>query len=272
MRVVTVNVNGIRAASRRGAIPWLQQAAPDVLCLQEVRASDTELAKVLAEAGLGHWSVVHTEGDAKGRAGVAVASREPHAATAVGLDGDFVDAGRWVEAVVTTEAGPVTVASTYVHTGEAGTDRQVVKYAFLDAMTRRLDRASAGDELMVVTGDLNIAHREADLKNWKGNLRKSGFLPEERAYLDRWFDGDAWVDVQRRHVGDVAGPYSWWSWRGKAFDNDSGWRIDYQLATRPLAAVVTDAHVGRAPTYAARWSDHAPVVVDYDLGLLSTPS
>jgi len=268
MRLVTVNVNGIRAAARRGMVQWLAQARPDVLTLQEVRADDVELGKVLADAGLAHWSVAHTEGAAKGRAGVAVVSRDPHTAVRVGIDGEFADDGRWVEADLATDAGPLTVVSAYVHTGEADTDRQVVKYAFLDAMTRRLDRGAADGAAMVVTGDLNIAHREADLKNWKGNLKKSGFLPDERAYLDRWFEADAWVDVQRRHAGDVAGPYSWWSWRGKAFDNDAGWRIDYQIASRRLAATARDAYVDRAPTYAARWSDHAPVVVDYDLTAL----
>jgi exodeoxyribonuclease-3 len=265
VRVVSVNVNGVRAAARRGAVPWLLASQPDVLCLQEVRASDADLAKVLADAGWAHWSVAHTEGSAKGRAGVAVASREPHLVQRVGLDGEFADAGRWVEVDLTTDAGVLTIASVYVHTGEAGTDRQEVKYAFLDAMTRRMGRAAEADALMLVTGDLNIAHREADLKNWKGNLTKSGFLEPERAYLDRWFDDDGWVDVHRRHVGNVTGPYTWWSWRGKAFDNDAGWRIDYQLATRRLAATVTRASVGRAPSYAERWSDHAPVVVDYAL-------
>ena len=265
MRVVTANVNGIRAAARRGMLPWLRQAEPDVLCLQEVRASDVELGKVLAEAGLAHWSVAHTEGSVKGRSGVAVVTRDPHTGVRVGIDGSFADEGRWVEVDVDTSAGLLTVASAYVHTGEAGTERQVTKMAFLDAMTRRMARAAVADQLMVVTGDLNVAHREADLKNWKGNLTKAGFLPEERAVLDGWLADGTWVDVQRRHAGDVTGPYTWWSWRGKAFDNDAGWRIDYQLATRRLAAVVTGAFVGRAPSYAERWSDHAPVVVDYDV-------
>ncbi len=265
MRVVTANVNGIRAAARRGALPWLLEADPDVVCLQEVRAGDADLAKVLAELGWSHWSVAHTEGEAKGRAGVAVLTREPHTVTRVGIDGAFADAGRWVEAEVATASGPLTVASVYVHTGEAGTERQDVKYAFLDAMTERMARASAADELMLVTGDLNVAHREADLKNWKGNLTKAGFLEAERAYLDRWFDELGWVDVHRTHAGEGPGPYTWWSWRGKAFDNDAGWRIDYQLATPRLAATVSTVSVGRAPTYAERWSDHAPVVVDYVL-------
>ena len=122
----------------------------------------------------------------------------------------------------------------------------------------------AGDRRSVVLGDLNVGHTELDIKNWKGNLTRAGFLPEERAYFDRWF-GEGWVDVGRRHAGEVPGPYTWWSWRGKSFDLDSGWRIDYHLASPALAASVVSYAVGRAPTYAERWSDHAPVVVDYAL-------
>ena len=113
-------------------------------------------------------------------------------------------------------------------------------------------------------GDVNIAHREIDLKNWKGNIRNPGFLPEERAWMDRLM-ADGHVDVQRALVGEIPGPYSWWSWRGKAFDLDSGWRIDYQLADPALAELAVKAEVDRAPSYAERWSDHAAVVVDYDL-------
>jgi exodeoxyribonuclease-3 len=246
-------------------MPWLLAQQPDVLCLQEVRASDTDLLKALADAGFGDWHVAHTEGSAKGRAGVAVASRPGHLGQRIGIDDLFVDQGRWVEVDLETPAGPVTVVSTYVHTGEAETERQVEKYAFLDAMSARMARAAAAAELMLVTGDLNVAHREADLKNWKGNLKKSGFLPDERAYLDGWFTDGAWVDVHRAFAGEGPGPYTWWSWRGKAFDNDAGWRIDYQIASRALAERATAASVGRAPTYAERWSDHAPVIVDFDL-------
>lgn len=265
MRVITANVNGIRAAARRGGLTWLVQQEPDVLCLQEVRASDTDLLKALADAGFGDWEVAHTEGSAKGRAGVAVASRLSHATQRVGIDRLFVDQGRWVEVDVETPGGRVTLVSAYVHTGEAETERQVEKYSFLDAMTARMARAADADELMLLTGDLNIAHREEDLKNWRGNLKKAGFLPDERAYLDRWFESGAWVDVHRRFAGAGPGPYTWWSWRGKAFDNDAGWRIDYQIASRRLAERATAAVVGRAPTYAERWSDHAPVIVDFVL-------
>ena len=145
-----------------------------------------------------------------------------------------VAAGRWVEAELDLPTGPVTVVSVYVHTGEAQTPRQEDKYRFLDAMTMRMKELADGGRPVLVAGDLNIAHTRADLRNWKGNLGKAGFLPEEQAYLDRWLDGE-WVDVSRRAAGEVDGPYTWWSWRGKAFDNDTGWRIDYQLASAALA-------------------------------------
>ncbi len=179
------------------------------------------------------------------------------------------DSGRWVEADLALpahEGAParsLTVVSTYLHSATVGKPSMDEKYAFLDHVTGRLADIAEGGGYAVVAGDINIAHREADLKNWKGNLKKAGFLPEERSVLDWWFADGAWVDVQRRHIGDVAGPYSWWSWRGKAFDNDAGWRIDYQLATRGLAERASAARVERAAAYALRWSDYAPVTVEY---------
>jgi exodeoxyribonuclease-3 len=137
--------------------------------------------------------------------------------------------------------------------------------AFLAAVQARLTALAADGRHVLLTGDLNIAHTEADLKNWKGNLRKSGFLPRERAWFDRLFGELGWVDVVRNLGGEGPGPYSWWSWRGTAFDVDSGWRIDYQIASPGLAALAVKAEIDRAPSYAERWSDHAPVVVRYDL-------
>ncbi|HYY10440.1 MAG TPA: exodeoxyribonuclease III [Kineosporiaceae bacterium] len=271
LTVATVNVNGVRAAVRRGMGPWLAERAPDVLCLQEVRASDADL-----EASLGDgWHTVHEEASAKGRAGVAVATRTPPVAVRAGLpladphtpDAAYDGTGRWVEADVPTGGGLLTVVSAYVHTGEAGTPRQLEKEAFLEAAAVRLSALAADGRHVLLTGDLNVAHREADLKNWKGNLTKSGFLPQERAWFDRLLDGGEWVDVVRARCGEGPGPYSWWSWRGKAFDLDSGWRIDYQVASAGLAERAVKAEIDRAPSYAERWSDHAPVVVRYDLDL-----
>jgi exodeoxyribonuclease-3 len=270
LTVATVNVNGVRAAVRRGMQAWLAERAPDVLCLQEVRAGDAELAEALG----GGWSTVHEEASARGRAGVAVATRTPPVAVRTGLpalatqsarDAAFDGAGRWVEADLDAGDRLLTVISAYVHTGEAGTPRQREKEAFLDASAARLAALAGDGRHVLLTGDLNVAHREADLKNWKGNLKKSGFLPQERAWFDRLLTGGAWVDVVRACSGDGPGPYSWWSWRGKAFDLDSGWRIDYQIASAGLAERAVKAETDRAPSYAERWSDHAPVEVRYDL-------
>jgi exodeoxyribonuclease-3 len=235
----------------------------DVWCLQEVRASEAELIAALAATPFEGWHAAHAPAALSGRAGVAVVSRVEPAGVRVGLPG-FEDSGRWVEIDLATGPGLVTVVSAYVHTGEAGTPRQDEKFAFLDAMSTRMAqlaaRASAGGGEAVITGDLNVAHREADLKNWKGNLGKAGFLPAERAYLDRWAV-EGWTDLGRHHGGEGPGPFTWWSWRGKAFDHDTGWRIDYQLTTDGLTARSIKAEVGRAPTYAERWSDHAPLTV-----------
>lgn len=254
MRLIVVNVNGVRAALRRGGLAWLAQHDADIITLQEVRASAEQLSKALADGGLGDYQVALAESDQPGRAGVAVLSRQPIQAQVVGLGADIDDAGRWLEA----RTCGITVVSCYVHTGEAETPRQDAKYAFLDAMTERM---TALPDPCVVTGDLNIAHREVDIKNWKGNRKKAGFLPAERAYFDRWAEG-GWVDLGRRFGGEGPGPYTWWSWRGQAFDNDAGWRIDHALATPGLAQRATAVSIGRAASYAERWSDHAPVVVD----------
>jgi exodeoxyribonuclease-3 len=256
MRLIVANVNGVRAAARRGGLAWLAAQDADIITLQEVRASGEQLAKALADGGLAGYHVALAESDQPGRAGVAVLSRHSIEQEVAQLGPGVDDAGRWLEV---TTAG-VVVVSCYVHTGQAGTPRQDVKYAFLDAMTARM---AALPDPAVVTGDFNIAHREVDIKNWKGNLKKAGFLPAERAYFDRWAQ-TGWVDLGRRFGGDGPGPYTWWSWRGQAFDNDAGWRIDHALATPGLAATATGVSIGRADSYAQRWSDHAPVVVDFD--------
>lgn len=263
LTIATANVNGIRAAFRRGMGAWLEGRSPDVLTMQEVRATDELVAEHLGQ----EWHVAHAESATKGRSGVAVATRLPVDAVRLGLgSGQDVESGRWAEADVVCPSGEVvTVVSAYVHSGQEGTPKQDEKYAFLDLMTARLAELAAAGRPAVVTGDLNIAHREVDIKNWKGNRTSAGFLPQERAYLDRWFDELGWTDVGRALGGDGPGPYTWWSWRGQAFDNDSGWRIDYQLATPDLAGRAVAAQVDRAEDYASRWSDHAPLVVTYDL-------
>lgn len=259
--VASVNVNGVRAAARRGMPAWLEQRRPDVLLLQEVRADAGTVAEQLGEG----WFVEEAVCAQKGRSGVAVAARQALRDVVPTLPGFEAD-GRWVEATVGHGDEATRVVSVYVHSGEAGTDKQVDKVRFLAAMSLRMGELraaeAAGGPPVVVAGDINIGHTERDIKNWKGNRNKAGFLPEERAVLDSWFAA-GWVDVARALAGDVDGPYSWWSWRGQAFDTDTGWRIDLQMATASLAARAQFAHVDRAETYDARFSDHAPVVVGY---------
>jgi exodeoxyribonuclease-3 len=266
--LASANVNGIRAARRRGGLEWLARSGADVLALQEVRAGGDQLTAALAGSAFERWSLAHADSSAAGRAGVAVLTPYPVRAVRTDLadlTNEFAGSGRWVEADLEVAGHEVTVASVYVHTGEAGTERQEEKQRFLHAVGRRMEEWAAQDRLAVVTGDLNIAHRAEDLRNWKGNRGKSGFLPEEQAHLDRWIEDHGFVDVHRTLHGPGPGPYTWWSWRGQAFDNDAGWRIDYQFASAPLAALAVRADVGRASEYALRWSDHAPVLVDYAL-------
>jgi len=272
-RIVTVNVNGLRAATRNGMRTWMESRRPDVLTMQEVRAPDELVPGLVEELVDGGWHVAHSECENKGRAGVAVISRSPMIDVREGLHArdrkTFSDSGRWVEVDLRTTGGDtLTVVSAYVHTGDAESpERMSEKLSFLDAAADRLQTLRRSSDHVLLTGDLNVAHREVDIKNWKGNLASAGFLPTERAWFDRLFDDHGWVDVGRTLAGPGPGPYSWWSWRGKAFDNDAGWRIDYQIATPELAALARSAEVDRAPSYAERWSDHAPVVADYGLGL-----
>lgn len=270
LRIATVNVNGIRAAHNKtrgqssGLSEWLADRDADVVTLQEVRAPDDIVREILDASG---YHVVHAEAAAKGRAGVAVLSRAEPTAHRVGNGDDFfADSGRWIESdIPLADGSTLTAVSAYVHSGEAGTPRQDEKYRFLEQMTVRLAEIRASGNHGVVTGDLNVGHTERDIKNWKGNIKKAGFLPEERAYFDRFFGELGWVDVHRGLSGDVDGPYTWWSMRGQAFDTDTGWRIDYQIATPELAGTAKVATVDRAESWAERWSDHAPLVIDYDL-------
>lgn len=260
--IATINVNGLRAAARKGFVEWLAGCAADVVCVQETRAELEQLPAAVAEPP--GWHLVLVPGQVKGRAGVGVYSRAAPQAVRVGFGAaEFEASGRYVEA----DFPGVTVASLYLPSGEVGTPRQEEKERFMAAFLPYLARARvrAGEQgrELVVCGDFNIAHQEADLRNHRGNVRNSGFLPEERAWLGRLLDEVGYVDVVRRLHPGVAGPYSWWSYRGRAFDNDTGWRIDYHMATPGLARCAVQAWVERAPGHDKRWSDHAPVVVRY---------
>ena len=263
--VVTINVNGIRAAHRKGLGDWLKTNKPDVLALQEVRAELKDVEKIVEEIWPGA-NIFLDEASAKGRAGVAIITE--HQPTRISTEfgaKDFDSAGRWLEADFNVNGKTITVVSTYVHAGEVDTPKQVEKYKFLDAMLVRLKELNKKDHLAVITGDLNVGHTELDIKNWKGNLKNSGFLPEERAYFDKFMNELGYKDVGREAHPDVPGPYTWWSQRGQAFDTDTGWRIDYHLATPALAAKASNYKVHKAASWDTRWTDHSPVWVDYSI-------
>jgi exodeoxyribonuclease-3 len=260
--ISSVNVNGLRAAARKGFTEWLEATDADVVCLQEVRATLDQLPpEVRAPQG---WYATHAPAAMKGRAGVAIYSRLEPEAVRIGFGApEFEDSGRYVEVAL---PGTV-VGSVYVPSGDVGTERQLEKErfmaAFLPYLAELREKAAAVGDEVLVAGDWNIAHRDIDLKNWKGNQKSSGCLPEERAWLSQIFDEVGYVDVVRALHPTGPGPYTWWSYRGQAFDNDSGWRIDLQVTTPGLAARATKAVVERAATYDDRWSDHAPVTVTF---------
>jgi exodeoxyribonuclease-3 len=259
-------------------VEWLADADVDIMALQEVRATAEQLAEALPG-----WELVNDEALAKGRAGVAIASRSSAADVRRVLgDAETLDsAGRWIEADFDVDGETLTIVSAYVPTGEAETPKQDAKWAFLDAMEERMPLLAAERPLSLIMGDLNVGHREFDIRNWKSNVKKAGFLPRERAYFDRFLgaagaevtgvDGSVgpglgWIDIGRTFAGEVDGPYTWWSNRGKAFDNDTGWRIDYHLATPALAARVGDYRVVRAPAGDTRGRDPAPLVAADHIG------
>ncbi|KUO18875.1 exodeoxyribonuclease III [Streptomyces dysideae] len=265
LTVTSVNVNGLRAAAKKGFVEWLADTEADVLCLQEVRAEPQQLPEQVRTPD--GWHVVHAPAATKGRAGVSLYTRREPDRIQVGFgSGEFDGSGRYVEA----DLPGVTVASLYLPSGEVGTERQDEKVRFMGEFLAYLkglrERAAADGREVVVSGDWNIAHQQADLKNWRGNTKNSGFLPEERAWLGQVFDpaDGGYVDVVRALHPDVEGPYTWWSYRGRAFENDSGWRIDLAVASPGLAVRAVKVVVERAASHAERWSDHAPVTVVFD--------
>ena len=280
MRIATVNVNGIRAAARKGISTWLEASAPDVLVLQEVRADEKTASDLLPGYRSEVWPC-----RIKGRAGVAVAVRE-ESVVAVGevrrgvalpdtAEPD-VDSGRWLEVDLAVEGTPgsdgagrhtLTVVSAYLHSGQLGTEKMDQKYAHLELVDARmaelLESSESGGPQVVMAGDLNVVRSEQDIKNWKPNHNKTaGVMDEEIAHLESWFAA-GWIDVARRLAPHEQGPYTWWSQRGKAFDNNAGWRLDYQVTTPRLAGRASSFTVDRADSHDTRWSDHAPLVVDY---------
>ena len=283
LTIATSNMNGLRAAHRKEVSQWVERVMPDIWCLQETRAPQdaidpivADFAKIYAADGknlLNQDEVCRI----KGRAGVALMTPLPILDVRRGLPGlnEDVDTGRWLEADIKTPNGAtLTVVCVYVHSGDiADPAKMEQKYRFLNAMTQRLrwfqDRASEENGVQTaVCGDFNIAHTPRDIKNAKPNETHSGFLPQERAYMDNWFNRIGLVDTMRTLAGPVQGPYTWWSQRGRAFDHDAGWRLDYQVDTPKLAAAARSFAIDKADSYASRWSDHAPLTISYDLQAL----
>ncbi|MBT1180403.1 endonuclease/exonuclease/phosphatase family protein [Bifidobacterium sp. CP2] len=282
--ITTSNMNGIRAAERKGMTDWAKRHTPDVWCMQEVRAPQADVDRIFssiafeyaAEGRVADPNALNRDNEVcrvKGRAGVGLLTDLEVVASRHGLPGldEDVDSGRWIESdVVTPQGYTLTVACVYVHAGNADDETKMAqKFRFLDAMCERMgelrDEAARGGRQAVVCGDCNIAHTPLDIRNAKANEKHAGFMPAERAYVDRWLGELEFVDMTRYLAGDIQGPYTWWSQRGRAFDNNVGWRIDYQLATPELAETARGFVIDKAPSYDLRWSDHAPLSVTYDV-------
>ena len=257
-RLVTLNLNGIRSAASKGFLAWAETAGADCMCVQEVKAQRADMAGRFERIGAlnGHFHFAQK----KGYSGVGVYARRKPSKVIVGLgDHEFDAEGRFVEARFDSARRRFSVISCYFPSGSAGEHRQLAKYRFLEVMYPHLLQLKQEREFILV-GDINIAHKEIDLKNWKGNRKNSGFLPEERAWLTKLFEQAGLVDVFRR-LNDRAEQYTWWSNRGQARANNVGWRLDYHLATPMTAASARREHI----YLDNRFSDHAPVIVDYDL-------
>ncbi|MDP1593096.1 MAG: exodeoxyribonuclease III [Gallionella sp.] len=253
MRIISINLNGIRSATSKGFFDWLSLQNADVICLQELKAQAADMTEQML-APHGYHGYFHYA-EKKGYSGVGIYCREKPQKLIVGLGIEAFDAeGRYICA----DFADYSVVSLYLPSGSSGEERQSVKFDFMAAFLPHLRELRASGREVVVCGDWNIAHKEIDLKNWRGNKKNSGFLPEERAWLTQLFDEVGFVDVFR-HVHPELEAYTWWSNRGQAWAKDVGWRIDYQIATPAIAQRAHAASIYKAE----RFSDHAPLIIDY---------
>lgn len=253
MRIISANVNGIRSAARKGFIDYLAQAQADIVCVQELKAQAVDMDDDMKQPQ-GMHGVWHTA-EKRGYSGVAIYSKTKPDSVQIGLGWpDFDHEGRYVRA----DFGSLTVISVYLPSGSSSEERQQAKFRFLDKFLPILQQLYTEQRDVVICGDWNIAHQNIDLKNWRGNQKNSGFLPEERAWLTQVIRQVGWIDVWRMLYPEVPG-YTWWSNRGQAYAKDVGWRIDYQMATPTLAKRARQAFVYKEH----KFSDHAPLVIDY---------
>ena len=259
-RLITLNLNGIRSAADKGFVQWAEQAGADCIGVQEVKAqADTVEGRFDTLGDLhGHFHYAQK----KGYAGVGLFARKAPSDVKIGFGSKEFDAeGRWIETRFDTAKKKFSAISCYFPSGSSGPERQEAKFRFLAKMYPHLVKLKAEREFILM-GDINIAHHEIDLKNWKGNQKNSGFLPEERAWLTKLFDRAGLVDVFRT-LNKQPEQYTWWSQRGQAKVKNVGWRLDYHIATPAIAATVKREEI----FLAQRFSDHAPVVMDYDFKL-----
>ncbi len=259
MRVISLNVNGVRSAATKGLASWLQEKslAWDVLCLQEIKADEADVPDEVRACGAGGAAFYSAQ--KKGYAGTGLLFHNAPDRVVRGFGAEeFDNEGRYLQA----DFGNLSVISVYFPSGAAGPERQASKFRFLAVFAPHLAQLKASGREIILCGDVNIAHKEIDLKNWKSNQKNSGFLPEERAWLTTLFDESGWVDVFRR-IDTRAERYTWWSNRGQAYANNVGWRLDYQIATPGIASTSTAVGIYTAQ----KFSDHAPLVVDYDYTL-----
>ena len=261
-KLTSLNLNGIRSAASKGVEAWLAKAAPDCICVQEVKAqADDVLGRFDQLAGLkGHFHFAQK----KGYSGVAAYSRHEPSDVVTGFGSQEFDAeGRYVELRFDTPARRFSVISAYFPSGSSGEERQQAKFRFLAEFEPHLVQLKSQRDY-VLCGDVNIAHKEQDLKNWRSNRKNSGFLPEERAWMTKLLDEHRLVDVYRKLQPETTGEsYTWWSNRGQAYMNNVGWRLDYHLATPAIPQLARHEEIYRT----VRFSDHAPITVDYDFTL-----
>ena len=254
MRIITVNVNGIRAAARKGFFSWMSRQRADVVCIQETKAQVHQLEdKVFWPR---NYHAYFHDAEKKGYSGVAIYCRHRPARVIEGRGWPDVDCeGRYLEA----QFGPLSVISLYMHSGSSSEQRQQKKFEMMERFMPYLRKLRRKRRDYIICGDWNIAHRPIDLKNWRANQKNSGFLPEERSWMDELFGATGYVDAFRV-VDQRPDQYTWWSNRGRAWENNVGWRIDYQVVTTAMARRVEGARIYTDK----RFSDHAPLIMDYD--------
>ncbi|MEE8496202.1 MAG: exodeoxyribonuclease III [Xanthomonadales bacterium] len=263
MRIITLNANGIRAAARKGFFDWLGKQDADVVCIQETKAQGHQLKDpVFSPRG---YHVYYHDAEKKGYSGVAIYTRHEPDLVQHRIGWDVLDSeGRWLR----VDIGSLTVVSLYLPSGSSKEERQQVKYQTMDYLQPLLSEMAADGRHYVICGDWNIAHKNIDIKNWRGNQKNSGFLPQERAWMDELFGPVGLTDAFRQ-VDPREERYTWWSNRGRAWDNNTGWRIDYQVTTPALARKAIRAEIYKDE----RFSDHAPLIMDYEFDIAgNTPS